>query len=98
MASHEEEGGLSRGGGWPLKKGRVASQEADCICTSGLWCEGVADWCEGVADVFVFLWQMWTRHYFVLTSDKLIFTEEQDKEEEQEKEEEPEVLGHVIVT
>lgn len=39
---------------------------------------------------------MWARHYFVLTADKLFFTEEQDKEEEQEKEEEPEV-GHVIL-
>jgi len=49
--------------------------------------------------------QMWARHYFVLTSDKLFFTEEQDKEEEQEKEDEPEVsvltlrdmLGHVMI-
>lgn len=33
---------------------------------------------------------MWARHYFVLTADKLFFTEQQEKEE-QEKEEEPEV-------
>lgn len=43
--------------------------------------------------------QMWARHYFVLTAEKIYFTEETDKEEEQEKEEEPEVVvSHVMVT
>ena len=35
--------------------------------------------------------QMWAKHYFVLSTDKLIFTEQQEKEEEPEKEDEPEV-------
>ena len=34
---------------------------------------------------------MWAKHYFVLSTDKLIFTEQQEKEEEPEKEDEPEV-------
>lgn len=42
--------------------------------------------------------QIWARHFFVLTAEKLFFTEEQDKEEEQEKEEEePEVcMSHAV--
>lgn len=35
--------------------------------------------------------QMWAKHFFVLTDEKLFFTEQQDKEEEPEKEDEPEV-------
>ena len=35
--------------------------------------------------------QIWARHYFVLTNEKLFFTEQQEKEEEPEKEDEPEV-------
>ena len=34
---------------------------------------------------------MWAKHFFVLTDEKLFFTEQQDKEEEPEKEDEPEV-------
>lgn len=42
---------------------------------------------------------MWAKHFFVLTDEKLFFTEQQDKEEEPEKEDEPEVRAcdsHVI--
>ena len=35
--------------------------------------------------------QMWAKHFFVLTDEKLFFTEQQDKEEEPEKDDEPEV-------
>ncbi|XP_064393377.1 1-phosphatidylinositol 4,5-bisphosphate phosphodiesterase gamma-1-like [Halichondria panicea] len=35
--------------------------------------------------------KIWARHYFVLTNEKLFFTEQQEKEEEPEKEDETEV-------
>lgn len=38
--------------------------------------------------------QIWARHYFVLTNEKLFFTEQQEKDEEPEKEDESEV-SHV---
>ena len=40
---------------------------------------------------------MWAKHFFVLTEEKLFFTEQQDKEEEPEKEDEPEVGGVGLV-
>ncbi len=46
-----------------------------------------------IAPTFSYL-QIWARHYFVLTNEKLFFTEQQEKEEEPEKEDETEV-GHV---
>ena len=41
--------------------------------------------------------QMWAKHYFVLNTDKLIFTEQQEKEEEPEKEDEPEVTHSTVL-
>ena len=42
--------------------------------------------------------QMWAKHYFVLNGEKLLFTEQQEKEEEPEKDDEPEVRGcHMTV-
>lgn len=35
--------------------------------------------------------KMWAKHYFVLNGEKLLFTEQQEKEEEPEKDDEPEI-------
>ena len=44
-----------------------------------------------IVEVLITDVQMWAKHFFVLTDEKLFFTEQQDREEEPEKEDEPEV-------